>query len=114
MPRLHRLLGRLTVPCSFRTLAVVSTLAAAAATAAGCAGKGDIDRSQPDKLDKSYLTNADGTPKLFYYRWTVIDVPPTNSWAFEGLQGSMDKVYFDVSEKLLVAYRAYAYAPGSG
>ena len=32
--------------------------------AVGCAGagRGDVDRSQPDKLDKTFLMNPDGTP----------------------------------------------------
>lgn len=81
----------------------------------GCAGAGrdDIDRSQPDKVDKSFLLNADGTPKKFYYRLTVTDVPPTNGWAFEGMQGPMDKIYFQITEDQLIGYRAYDYAPGS-
>lgn len=79
-----------------------------------CAGKGDIDRTQPDRLDKSYLFNADGTPKLFYYRNTIIGVPPTNSWSAEGFQSPMEKIYFKIlNEEQLVGYRAYDYAPGS-
>ena len=83
--------------------------------AGGCAGAGraDIDRSQPDKVDKSFLLNADGTPKKFYYRLTITDVPPTNGWAFEGMQGPMDKIYFQITEDQLIGYRAYDYAPGS-
>ncbi|MEP6655011.1 MAG: hypothetical protein ABJA82_16730, partial [Myxococcales bacterium] len=68
-----------------KTLAL-ALLATTTLIAAGCAGKGDIDRSQPDKLAKAFFVNADGTPKQFYYRWTVVDVPPTNGWAFEGMQ----------------------------
>jgi len=81
----------------------------------GCAGAGraDIDRSQPDKVDKSFFLNVDGTPKKFYYRLTITDVPPTNGWAFEGMQGPMDKIYFQITEDQLIGYRAYDYAPGS-
>ncbi|HEX2659173.1 MAG TPA: zinc-dependent metalloprotease, partial [Polyangia bacterium] len=83
--------------------------------AAGCAGsgRGDVDRTQPDKLDKALLVNADGTPKLFYYRTTITEVPPTNGWAFEGMQSQMEKIYFDITEDQLIGYRAYDYAPGS-
>src|ERR1700742_1109311 len=88
---------------------------ALAITAASCAGagRGDIDRTQPDKVDKSFLVNADGTPKVFYYRLTITDVPPTNGWAFEGMQSTMDKIYFQITQDQLIGYRAYDYAPGS-
>jgi hypothetical protein len=81
--------------------------------ATGCAGKDDVDRTQPDKLDKTLLFNADGSAKKFFYRWTITDVPPTNGWAFEGLQGSMDKITFKITEDQLIGYRAYDYAPGT-
>src|SRR6185503_15212657 len=95
--------------------AALTTVALAAALAAGgCAGAGDVDRSQPDKLDKAKLfLNADGSPKVFYYQWTFVGVPPTNGWAYEGMQSMMEKVYFKIEETQLVGYRAYAYAPGS-
>src|SRR3569833_4118908 len=90
-------------------------LALALGAAAGCGGtgRGDIDRTQPDKVDKSFLVNADGTPKVFYYRLTVTDVPPTNGWAFEGMQSAMDKIYFQITQDQLIGYRAYDYSPGS-
>ena len=93
----------------------LSLLASAAATACltGCAGKSDIDRSQPDKLAKALLFNDDGSPKKFYYRWTLVDVPPTNGWAYEGMQGAMDKITFKITENQLIGYRAYDYAPGT-
>ena len=101
-------------PASTRTSLALTLATLAGLTAGlGCAGKGDIDRSQPDKLDKAYLFNSDGTPKIFYYRLTVTEVPPTNGWAFEGIQNQMEKVYFAITEDQLIAYRAYAYAPGS-
>ena len=83
------------------------------ALVAGCAGKGDVDRTQPDKIEKAIFFNADGTPKPFYYRYTIVDVPPTNSWAFEGAQGQMEKITFRITEDQLIGYRAYDYAPGS-
>jgi hypothetical protein len=91
------------------------TLAAAASLAAltGCAGQGDIDRTQPDKVRKSIFFDATGAPKTFYYRQTFVDVPPTSAYAFEGTQGMLEKVKFKIDEKFLTAYRAYDYAPGS-
>jgi Met-zincin len=81
--------------------------------AAGCAGQGDIDRTQPDKVDKSIFVNADGSPRLFYYMKTTTGVPPTSAYAFEGTQGSLLKVRFDIQQNYLLGYRAYDYAPGS-
>ncbi|HSZ81385.1 MAG TPA: zinc-dependent metalloprotease [Polyangia bacterium] len=85
----------------------------AVAAAMGCAGQGDIDRTQPDKVLKSIFFDSNGQPKIFYFRQTYVDVPPTSAWAFEGTQGTMDKVRFQIQEKFLVGYRAYDYAPGS-
>jgi hypothetical protein len=84
-----------------------------AASLAACAGQGDIDRTQPDKVDKSIFVAADGTPRTFYYRKTTVGVPPTSAYAFEGTMGELMKVRFDIREKFLVGYRAYDYAPGS-
>jgi hypothetical protein len=83
------------------------------ATLAGCAGQGDIDRTQPDKVRKSIFFDATGNPKTWYYRQTYVDVPPTSAWSFEGTQGSLSKLRFVIEEKFLKGYRAYDYAPGS-
>jgi hypothetical protein len=97
------------------TSPVLFAAALGAAAVAGCAGAGDIDRTQPDKLHKKTLFfNADGTPKVFYYMWTFVDVPPTTGWGFEGLQGQMEKIFFRIDEDQLIGYRSYPYAPGSG
>jgi hypothetical protein len=88
--------------------------AALAQSLAGCAGQGDIDRSQPDKIAKSMFFAADGkTPKVFYYRQTYVDVPITSSWAFEGTMGNLDKVRFDIQQNYLYGYRSYDYIPNA-
>ncbi|HEY2901427.1 MAG TPA: zinc-dependent metalloprotease [Polyangia bacterium] len=94
-------------------MALVSVGIGALAALAGCAGQGDVDRTQPDKVDKAIFFNADGTPKIFYYRPTIVDVPPTTAGAFEGMMGNMDKIYFFINETTLVGYRSYDYVPGS-
>jgi hypothetical protein len=91
---------------------------AAAAILVGCAGQGDIDRTQPDKVEKSIFFTKDPTtgrvkPKVWYYRQVVTRVPSTTGYSFEGLYGEMYKVRFDITEKHLVAYRAHDYAPGT-
>ncbi|HVZ72989.1 MAG TPA: zinc-dependent metalloprotease [Polyangia bacterium] len=98
-------------PALASALALLAT--AAVAPLAGCAGQGDIDRTQPDKVEKSIFFNADGTAKVFYYRQTYIGVPPTSNWAFEGTQNTMMKVRFQITQDYLVGYRANDYAPGS-
>src|SRR5258708_31556370 len=88
-------------------------MAAGLASLAGCAGQGDVDRTQPDKVPKSIFFDASGQPKTFYFRQTFVGTPPTSAWAFEGIQGQLEKVKFVIQEKYLVAYRAYDVAPGS-
>src|ERR1043165_6464718 len=91
-------------------LALAAAWALVGSAAAGCAGQGDVDRTQPDKIDKAIFVNADGSPKVFYYRWTITDIPPTSAWMFEGFQGPMEKVTFKITEDQLIGYRAYDYA----
>jgi hypothetical protein len=96
-----------------KNLSLMVAAAAGLSALAGCAGQGDVDRTQPDKVRKAIFFNAPDQPKTFYYRQTYVDVPPTSAWAFEGTQGSMQKVRFVIEEKFLKGYRAYDYQPGS-
>jgi hypothetical protein len=101
---------------NFRRLFLGSPLALTVASLlfSACAGQGDINRVQPDVIDKSIFFEADGvTPRKFYYRQTITGVPPTTAWAFEGLMGDMEKVRFQITEANLIGYRAYDYAAGS-
>ncbi|MBX5483093.1 MAG: hypothetical protein IRZ16_14805 [Myxococcaceae bacterium] len=91
-----------------RTLKIAA-LALAAAFAAGCTGGPDlVDRTQPNYLKKSDLT--DGT---WYMQDTVIEVPPTTAVAVVGEQSKLEKIRFEVQEDYLVAYRTYEEFPGS-
>jgi hypothetical protein len=94
-------------------LTVTLAMAASLASLASCAGQADVDRTQPDKVRKSIFLDASGQPKTFYFRQTFVGTPPTSAWAFEGTQGPLEKVKFEIQEKFLVAYRAYDVAPGS-
>src|SRR6185503_8793050 len=79
-----------------------------------CAGQFDINRVQPDAIDKSIFFEADGvTPRKFYYRQTNTGVPTTTAWYLAGLMGDMEKVSLEITEANLVGFRAYDYAPGS-
>ncbi len=79
----------------------------------GCSGQGDIDRTQPDKVQKSIFFNADGSKKTFYFRQTVTQVPTTTGWTMEGDQGPLNKVKFEITENYLLAYQAFEAVPGS-
>ena len=81
--------------------------------AAGCAGQGDVDRTQPDKIEKAIFFDANGNAKTYYYRQTYVGVPPTSGWAFEGTQSDMIKVRFRITQNYLMGYWANDYAPGS-
>lgn len=75
----------------------------------GCAEKvGDIDRTQPNLLDRAIF---DGT---WYIKQTVTDVPPTSrSGAFIGAGGEMEMIRWEFTQDFLVAYRSYELVPGS-
>jgi hypothetical protein len=85
----------------------LALLAVTAGLVACGAGPELVDRTDPDYIKKSDL---DGS---WYFLETIVEVPPTTSLAFEGLQSGMDKIRFEIQEKQLVAYRVYEYVPGS-
>ena len=86
-------------------LAAVATMVWAAA---GCAvAVKDIDRTQPDYYPKSYFTGT------WYMRPTVIDAQYNQAMLFEGLEGGLEKVRWEIQEKQLVAFRAYEAIPNS-
>ena len=94
-------------------LTLTLAVAAGLATLASCAGQGDVDRTQPDKVSKSIFFDAQGNPKTFYFRQTFVSTPPTSAYAFEGTQGQLEKVKFKIDEHFLTAYRSYDVVPGT-
>ena len=83
----------------------------ASAAAAGCAQDiGDIDRTEPNRVKKSDLTEG-----AWFMHQKIVDVPATtgSSNIFEGLMMETDKVVFVVEENYLMAYRSYPILPGS-
>lgn len=72
-----------------------------------CAGEGDLDRTQPNRLPRAMF---DGT---WYVRSTVVSVPGTSAAAFVGQTGTMEKIRWDIQEEHLLAYRAYEEIPGT-
>ncbi len=68
---------------------------------------GDIDRTQPNKINKSALTGE------WYYRPTVIDVPYATGFTFVGEQGPLERGTFDISENYLTFNRGYEFVRDS-
>ncbi len=93
---------------SNRILRLVGCLAAVAFAAACGKSPDAIDRTQPN-----YLKKSDFLDGAWYMQDTVVEVPATSTISFEGLQGRMEKIRFEVQEKHLVAYRTYEWMPGT-
>ena len=84
--------------------------AALVALLAAACGRGPelIDRTQPNYVRKAELTSGS-----WYVMDTVVEVPSNTAIAFTGQQGGMDKVRFEITEDMLVAYRTYEFIPGT-
>ncbi|MEW5853082.1 MAG: hypothetical protein AB2A00_30140 [Myxococcota bacterium] len=93
----------------FRMRAQALAMMAGLAAAVGCGmNVGDIDRTQPDKVAKSYFT--DGKP--WYFRQTIIDIPATSAISFIGEQGETTKVVWKIDRDFLYAFRAHEHLKG--
>src|SRR6185436_12184231 len=88
-------------PFSKRTILISALLLSS------CAGEGDIDRTQPNRLPKSMF---EGT---WYVRSTVVGVPGTSASAFVGQTGGLEKIRWDIQEEYLLAYWVYEEIPGT-
>jgi hypothetical protein len=79
--------------------------------AAGCAPSiGTVDRTQPNAINKSQFEG------IWYTRSMVVEADPESSaeWggnAFEGMTSNLEKVRWDITEDLLIAYRSYEFVP---
>ncbi len=77
---------------------------------ASCAqDMGDIDRTQPDRIDKELFNSQDE----WYMRNTVIDVPYSTGFSFIGQQGSTELIRWRITESYLYAHRAHDWVDGS-
>ncbi len=80
-----------------------------ASIASGCAQDiGDIDRTEPNKIKKSDLT--EGT---WFMNQKITHADAVAGGVFEGITFDSDKVRFVAEENYLIAYRTYADLPGS-
>lgn len=92
-------------------LRIASVLLAALVVGLGasCAQDiGDVDRTQPNKIKKTLFQNDDE----WYYRQTVIDTDMQGSVIFEGLESSLKRIRWEISEKTLYALTTVPLAEG--
>lgn len=76
---------------------------------AGCAEDvGDVDRTQPDKIQKSLFQDNDE----WYYRQTVIDTDTQGSMIFEALESPLKRIRWEITEDVLFAYSTVPIADG--
>jgi hypothetical protein len=86
-----------------------AALLGALAMGTGCAQSiGDIDRTQPDLVEKKHFMDGQ-----WFIRETVVDVPPTSPTTMIGDMGDLEEVVWEVQEDWLVGYRAYEKIPGT-
>jgi hypothetical protein len=82
--------------------------AAVVAALVGCAAEiGDIDRTEPNLFPKSWFTGE------WYVRPTVIRTQFNQGQLFEGLEGTMEKIRWEVQENHLIGWRSYEFIPNS-
>ena len=77
--------------------------------AAGCAQQvGDIDRVQPNLVEKSQFLNDDE----WYFQQTVIDTDMQGSMIFKALQADLKRIRWTVTENYLYAHSTVELADG--
>ncbi|MCB9538027.1 MAG: zinc-dependent metalloprotease [Myxococcales bacterium] len=87
------------------TLALLA--AATVGLLAGCAEPvDDINTVQPHYVSKALFEGE------WYYKQTITDVSPEVSVGFVGLEGSLEKIRWEIREDQLLAYRVHEAVPG--
>ncbi len=75
------------------------------AAMASCAPEvNSIDRTQPNALSKTMFSG------LWYHRATVVEADPDAS-IVEGIVSNLEKIRWEITEDLLIAYRSYEFVP---
>jgi hypothetical protein len=65
----------------------------------------DISLVQPHYLEKSIFVDE------WYFRQTLVDLSPEIAVGFNGLEGSLEKIKWKITENTLYAYRSYEPVP---
>ncbi len=86
----------------------LSALAATVMVAASCSllPATDLDRVQPNYTSKDIFQGE------WYARALVVDKQYTNAWMFEGLEGNLERIRWEITRDSLRAYRSYEGVPG--
>ena len=66
-----------------------------------------VDRTQPNKIEKSLLEGE------WYFRPTVVEVDYNQGMLFEGYAGEMERIRWDIREDQIIAYRSYELLEGA-
>lgn len=66
----------------------------------------DVNRVQPDYVEKQQFSGD------WYFRQTVVDVPPETAMAFVGLEAGFERIRWEIREDQLVARKSYEAVPG--
>lgn len=75
---------------------------------AACAGEVvDIDRTQPNRVDKSIFEGE------WYFRPVVLQTQFNQGLLFEGLNGNLERIRWEIREDTLTAYRSYEMLEGA-
>ncbi|MEO1273164.1 MAG: hypothetical protein AAFX99_34185, partial [Myxococcota bacterium] len=86
----------------------LSLLVTALLVLGACAQQvGDIDRTQPDRVEKEYFTGE------WYLQHTVDEVPPSTEFTFPGIQSNFgERIVWEIQQDHLIARRAVEYLDG--
>ncbi|MBM4280302.1 MAG: hypothetical protein FJ137_05935 [Deltaproteobacteria bacterium] len=74
---------------------------------AACGEAVDINRVAPNVVDKSVFTGE------WYVRSAIVDKQFHTDTSFIGLQGEVERIKWEITERQLIGYRSYERVPGS-
>lgn len=100
------------IPTKFLAGATMKTgrllsLLALAVLGTACGEAIDINRVAPNVVDKSLFAGE------WYSRGMVVDKQFGTYDAFVGIEGSLDRIKWEITENLLIGYRSYEKVPGA-
>lgn len=100
---------------TMRKLVTLTLGGVVAGALAGCVPDvQSIDRTQPNALSKDMFSG------IWYHRSTVVEADPDapsyrgfwgRSLAYEGVASGLEKIRWEITEDLLIAYRSYEFIP---
>jgi hypothetical protein len=94
--------------CAMRAARFSSVAIPIAFVVGACASEvGDVDRTQPNLLPKTWFEGE------WHTLQTVTRVPFHQTFMFEGYQGGLERLRWHIDENVLIGYRSYEYLPGS-